>query len=233
MRLSADVRNIFGKRLNASRVAGLVPAELYGFEVKNLHLFVTLKELKKALKEVGENSVIDLQVKGDGKEATHPVLIQGLQKHPVSDELIGVDFYEVDMKKETEANIPVELVGEAPAVKLHAGILVKVLQEIEVRALPINLPSKILVNLSSLTEINQSLMVKDLDLSQFAGKNVKILTEPDSTIVIVKAQMTEEEEAALVAANSTGVDAVKVEAEEKKKAEEANAAVSAEAPAKK
>ncbi|OGM94673.1 hypothetical protein A2524_02095 [Candidatus Wolfebacteria bacterium RIFOXYD12_FULL_48_21] len=206
MELKAEKRVILGSKVHALRTQGLIPAELYGNGKENEHLTVNAKEFAKVLKEAGESTVITIVV---GKEKT-PALIHDVNIDPISDAVMHVDFYAVNMNEEIEAGVAIEFIGEAPAVKAEGGVLVKSMHEIEVRALPANLPHNIEVDLSKLVNIHDSIHVKDLVVK--AG--VKLLADEDAVVVTVVEQAIEEEVVAPVS-----VADVKVEGEEKKKTE--------------
>lgn len=210
MDLAVQKREVFGRGVETLRAAGFIPAELYGHGTANLHLSIPAKDFGKVFKEAGENTVVNVVV--DGKK--HPTLIYNVQYHPVLDTVIHADFYEVHMDEKIKTHIPVEFVGDSPAIKEKSGIVVKAVQEIEVEALPGDLPHMIQVDLGVLTDIGASFHVKDLKTM----KGVEILLDPETTIVTITAQMTVEEEAAL--AGPVDVSEVKVETEEEKAARE-------------
>lgn len=204
MELSVQKREVFGKKAAALRGTGTVPAELYGHGLENLHLSVPAKEFKKTLEKAGESSVVTLNY--DGQKL--PVLIYDVQYHPVSGEVTHVDFYQVRMDETITTSIKVDFVGLPPAEKAFGGILVKAMQEIEVEALPGDLPSEIKVNLNSLAEIGNSIYVKDLKF----GKGVKVLVSPETVVATITAPMAEE----VVEAAPVDLTAIKTEGEEKK-----------------
>lgn len=210
MELKATKRDILGGKTRNLRKQGLVPAELYGREAENLHLSVSEKDFRRVFAEAGESTIIDLEVDGE----IYPVLVNDFQKDPISRNFISVDFYRVRMDEKISAPVDIEIVGEAPAVKEKGGMLVRAMEEAEVEALPANLPHKLIVDVSGLTEIGQSVFVKDI---QTKG-NFRILVSPETVIATVS-EIPEEEEAA-----SVSVESVVVEGEEKraeKKSEEA------------
>lgn len=204
MELLAETRTKLGKSVKALRNQGIVPAVLYGHGVDNMNLSLNGKAFHKVFKDAGENKVITLVV--DGKKM--PVLVHDLNRNYLTDEISHVDFYLVRMDEKIEAPVPIELVGEAPAVKEHGGILNRTMDSIEVEALPGDLPSNFTVDVSVLVELNQSIYVKDL----VVPKNVKVLVDPETVIISVTPPLKEEELAPAVVDVST----VKVETEEKK-----------------
>lgn len=207
MDLVAEKREVFGRAVRQLRTQGLIPAELYGHGLPNLHLSVPAKEFLKVFKEAGENTVVTVVV---GKEKL-PVLIYDVERHPVSDEIMSVDLYQVRMDEKIRANIPLEFMGEAPVVKETIGVLIKSMHEIEVEALPADLPHDIKVDLSGLAELGQSIFVKNLNVP--AG--VKINVDPETVVVSVTAKALEEEKVIEETA-AVSVEQVAVETEEKK-----------------
>lgn len=205
MQLKVEVRDKFGKAVKALRAEGMVPAELYGHGTENQHLAINAKEFDKVFKAAGENTVIDFTVNGKA----HKALIHKVDRNFLHDTVEHVDLYEVRMDEKTRVPVPIELVGEAPAVKALGGILNRTMSEVEVEALPGDLPQKFEVDLSGLTELNQSIYIKELS----APKGVKILTDPEAVIVTITPPLKEEEP---VPAAPADVTAVKVETEEKK-----------------
>lgn len=206
MELSAQTRQIFGKGVKVLRKNGLVPAELYGHNLDNIHLAVPVKEFSRILKQAGESTVIKL--KTEDKEFN--VLVHDVLRNHLTDEFSHIDFYAVKMDEKIKVKVAVVFIGEAPAVKEKNGILVKAIQEIEVEALPADLPHNIEVNLDSLTDIGSTISVKDLKI----GEKVKILVNPEAVIASVIEQKEEE------AAPIVNIEEVKVEGEEKRKEKE-------------
>jgi large subunit ribosomal protein L25 len=223
MELQVQKREKLGRSAKALRAQGLIPAELYGKGLENLHLSVPLKEFKKVFRQAGENTIVDILI--DGKK--HPILINDISYSPLTGGIQSVDFYQVRMDEKIKVGIPLEFVGIAPAIKEKSGILVKALQEVEVEALPADIPRDFKVDLSKLLDIGQSIYVKDLEIYP----DVKILVDPETVVVTITAQITEEEELAAQQAATAGIEEIKVETEEKKEEREAaKAAVEKIAP---
>lgn len=158
-----------------------------------------------------------------------PVIIYDVATDPVSDEIISADLYQVRLDEKVKIKVPLEFTGESSAIKNKNGILVKVMKELEVEALPADIPRSLIVDVSKLEDIGNSVYVKDLKI----GKGVKVSVGPESVVATVTAQMTEEQEAKLAA--EVKPEEIKVEGEEKKterdaaKAAAEAATVSAEA----
>ena len=204
MDLAVEKREKLGKKVRGLRLQGLIPAELYGRGIKNLHLAVSAREFLKVFKEAGENTIVNLLVDEEKK----PVLIHEIKTNYLSGEIDHIDFYEVRLGEKIKAKIPLEFTGEAPAQKSKGGVLNKVVSEIEVEALPSDLPHRFTLSLEGLDDLNKSLYVKDVK----ASPGVKILADPETVIVTVTEPLKEEEKVEAV----PDVAAVKVEVEEKK-----------------
>ena len=185
MELKVEQRESLGKKVKALRRQGVIPAELYGRGIENLHLSVNSKDFNKVYGEAGENTVVNLLIGG----STKPVIIHNVQRNYLNDEVESIDFYEVRMDEAIEANVPIEFIGESLAVKDSGGIIVKAMDEIRVEALPADIPSKITVDLSRLKSLNESIYVKDLPVTE----KYKFLVEPDTVVVTVSEPRPEEE----------------------------------------
>ena len=190
--LKAEKRKVLGRKVKSLRQEGVLPANIFGKKVKSLAIQLSNKDLKGAFKQAGETKVIDLQIKGESK--VRPVLISNLQVHPLSDDFLHVDFHQVDLKEKVTATVPVEFVGEAPAVKEKIGILLMLLNEIEVEALPTELPDKLTLSLDGLKTLEDQLTVANFKVP--AG--VTLLAEKSEIVAKIEPPKTEEEEAPTV-----------------------------------
>ncbi len=184
--LKAEKREVFGKQTKKLRREGLIPAELYGRGVSNIHLSVPAKDFAEAYREAGEHSVLSVEV--DGK--SHPVLIHSVEEDHLSDKILAIDFHEIRMDEKVKAHVPLEFEGEPPAVKELEGILIKNMDEVEVEALPTDLPHSIKVDLSRLSELDQSIYVKDLP----KGNKFEFVADGETAVVSVTAPKEEEVE---------------------------------------
>ncbi|OGZ71939.1 MAG: hypothetical protein A2908_02565 [Candidatus Staskawiczbacteria bacterium RIFCSPLOWO2_01_FULL_38_12b] len=213
--LQATIRNNFGKKARSLKNQGQIPAVVYGPGVKNFSLQVDEKEFKKVLLKAGESSLIELRLDKDplvssGQEKK-PVLIHDIQKDPVSGNIIHIDFYQADLKEEVKVMVPLVFEGTAPAEKDLGGTLNKNMLEIEVKALPQNLPHEIKVAIDSLKTFEDHILVKDLVLP----KDVKVIKDPSEIIASVLApQKVEEELATEIKENVEGVEKVVKEKKE-------------------
>lgn len=186
MELKVQERTIFGKKTRQLRKEGLVPAELFGHGIKNKHFSVSLKDFMKTYKEAGENTVITLI---DEQGEKFPALISEVILDHLSGNVITVDFHHVRKGEKIQAKVPIEFIGEAPATK-QGLILVKVLGEVEIEALPEHMPHRFEVDLSGLKKEGQGIAIHDLKIE----KNIKLLT-PSDTIIVTITELAKEEEA--------------------------------------
>lgn len=220
LELKASPRQEFGKKTNKQRKAGQIPAVIYGHGVKSESLYVPVKDFSNIYKQAGESTLIGLDMAGKKRN----VLIHDLARDPLSEEIIHIDFYQVKMDEKIKAKVPLIFIGESPAVKNEGGVLVKNIQELEIEALPQDLPHHLEVDISGLTAFEDHILIKDLLVSG----SVKILAEPEETIASVQPPRSEEELAALEQKVEAPVEEVKVVGEEEKAAAEEPVA---EAPA--
>jgi len=212
--LKVKKRIVFGKQNKLLREQGFIPAVLYGKKTPACSLQVDTQDFKTVYKEAGDTDIIDLIIEDEKKKQTKSVLIQNVSNHFLDSSLLHVDFFEVEMDKPITAHIPVSFTGESPAVKL-GGVLVKPTSEIEVEALPMDIPHEIIVDISSLADFDQTLYIKDIN---FPSK-VKVLIDENTPVVSVNAPITEEELEKELGQAKT-VEEVEVEGEKKEEEEE-------------
>ncbi len=211
--LKAETRTVTGKQVKKLRREGISPANIYGKGFDSISIQLSTKDFESVYSKAHETGLVDLIV---GKD-THPVLIHNVQRHPISHEAIHVDFYKVNLKEKVKTSIPVVASGEAKAVKDKIGGLMQALNEIEVEALPAELPENIEVSIEHLAAIDDHILVSDLKVPS----GVTILTAPDSTVFRItelisqEAEKLEAEEAAEAeaAAEATVEEGAAVEAE--------------------
>lgn len=214
--LKAQIRLEVGKKTKALRQKGIIPAVLYGPAIKkNLDLQVSVRDFEQALKTAGQTSFVTLNLEEKGKAKNFLVLIHDFQRNSLDSSFTHVDFYQPSLTKEIKVKVPLVFTGESQAVKSLGGTLVKNIQEVEVKALPEKLPHEIKVDISSLDEIGQSILVKDLVIPE----GVKLNKEADEIVVQVQAVEKIEEELAKPVEEK--VEEVKVVEKEKKEEEPA------------
>ncbi len=213
MELKAELRTMKGKQVKTLRKKGVLPAVLYGEGIPTESLSIAYKDFEKAWKAVGESSLLRLDLLGK----THNVLIHDIAFDPLKNTFLHADFYAVRMDRVIRTHVPLEFVGESPAVKNEGGILVKVLHELEAEALPKDLPRTLQVDISKLHLLDARLAVKDISLPQ----GVKIITDEHEVIALIERPRSDEELAALSQAPvAPEVAEVKTEQEVKRETKE-------------
>ena len=187
-KLKVTKRKILGRKIKKLRKEGILPANIYGKKIKSLAVQLPEKEFLVVYKEAGETSIVDLNV-GSEKES-RPVLIANLQTDHVTDAPLHVDFRQVVLTEKTTATIPVELAGEAPAVDQKKGILVQQVDELDVEALPKDLPDKLVISISGLDEVGDTVYVKDIKVDE---KKIEIKADASRIIAKIEPPTKEEE----------------------------------------
>lgn len=209
LKLQAKKRALLGKRVKTLRQEGQIPAVVYGHGVEAKNLTVDYRAFEKLFGKAGESSLVDLEVEG-GEPVK--VLIHEVQFDPMKGTIDHVDFRQVNMKEKLEAEIVLKFVGEAPAVKVNGGMLVRVMDSLAVRCLPGDLVHEIEIDLTKLVNIDDSISVGDLT----PPPGIEFLAKPNDVIVVANAPISEEELASLETKPEADVSTVKVATEEKK-----------------
>lgn len=188
LKLNAIYREKQGKgESKRMRKAGMIPGILYGPRTSPLSIAVKSSELNRLLTAKRESILVDLEILKNGSKETKIVMIKEIQRHPVKDDVIHVDLYEVAMDVSIRIEIPVHLVGKAIGVE-QGGIVEHILRTIEIECLPTDIPESIEVDISHL-EIGDSIHVRDIK----PPKGVRIVEDPSSTVVAIVAPEVEEE----------------------------------------
>lgn len=212
--VNASKRELLGKKVKQLRAEGMIPAVLYGRSIEPTPIQIEALSLTSAMKEARGNRLIEIQI---GKDGPHTVLVRDIQHDVITQKILHADFYEVIMTERITAEIPLALRGEAPAVRRGEGMLLTELSSVTVECLPGDLPEEIEVDLGGLEEVDHSIFIGDLRLSD----DVRVLTDPEDLIVkvlplreeeIIEEEVEVEEEAELV--DEEGEIAEEGEAEE-------------------
>lgn len=182
--LMAEPRDIHGKKVKRLRREGMIPGVVYGPVVDGtVSVSVNDRDFNKFFMAHGHSTIFSL--KWDGGD--QPVLIREVQRDPVRQDYLHIDFFAPNMKVKLRQNISVSLSGD---VDVSGGVLQQALTELEVEALPSDLPSEITVDISSLTEIHDTVTIADIP----AMDNVEIITDVDTVIASIIAEAVEPEE---------------------------------------
>ena len=186
--IQASKREVTGKKVGALRRQGKLPGVMYGRHLEPTPILMDLREASKALFKLSASSIVTIEL--DGEE--FPVLVREKQRDFIKNILKHVDFQVVSMKEKIRSMVTVELIGVSPAVKNFNGVVVQNLNQIEIEALPQDLPERLELDMEKLDVIGSSLLVSDLDVSD----EVTILSSLDEPVVVITgaAQEIEEEE---------------------------------------
>ncbi len=171
-----------------SRSTGMIPGVFYGPKAPSTSIEVNGSEFKKAFRKAGESTIVTLT----GVDEEHDALIHDVTRDPISGDVTHVDFYVIEKGKKVQVHTQLEFVGEAPAVKTLGGILTKVMHEVEIEALPKDLPHSIEVDISSLVDFDSQIKVSDIKLP--AG--VSILSDADEVVALASKPKEETDEVA-------------------------------------
>ena len=186
--LEASLRDILGKKARFLRRQGITPTHLYGHNVESLPLQCDRATLEQIIAQAGATRIINLEIKGDKKPKG--VFVREIQRDEITDELLHVDFYQVKMTEKMKVDVPIVLVGDAPAMKLKGRTLMQPLSSLSIECLPDQIPPTIEVDLSPLEELEQSIYVSDIVLNP----GITLLTLPEQMVVKVSEVFVEEEE---------------------------------------
>lgn len=203
--ISATLRVITGRKTNAIRAEGNVPAVVYGFNTEPTNITINQNAFIKAFDAAGSSTVVDLSV----EDRVIQVLIGEVQRDPINDFIVHVDFRAVDPNQKIEARIPLTLEGVAPAAKELGGTLLQSLDEVEVFSLPSALVHEIVVDVTVLKTFDDVFRVSDLVVPE----GIEIQTEPDVAVASVQPPRSEEELASLDEAVVEDVSKVEVSTE--------------------
>jgi len=175
LQLEANKRTNIGKTVKNLRKEGVVPGTVYGKTTEAITVQVNIEKFTHTYRQAGETGVISLSIDGEN----HPVLVKNVQIDPVSGNVLHIEFHQVNLKEKIKANIPLLITGESLAIKEKTGTLLQLLNEVEVEALPTDLPEHIEVDITSLANVNDHMLVKDLSIPE----KVELMTDPDIMVV--------------------------------------------------
>lgn len=175
--LAAQKRTVLGRKVNSLRREGIIPAHVFGHKVPTIHVQVKKADFAKVFEQAGETGIVDLAVDG----TKHPTLIRNVQTHPVTDEPLHIDFYQVNLAEKVKVDVPLEITGEAPAVGKKIGLLLTPVSEIEIEALPTDIPENIQVDISKLENVGDEIKIKDLPIDK-----TKIEVQVDEELVVAQ-----------------------------------------------
>ncbi|MCC6934367.1 MAG: 50S ribosomal protein L25 [Candidatus Yanofskybacteria bacterium] len=211
LELEASTRDIVGSRVRQLRATGVVPAVLYGKGQEAMSVQVSGKEFDGIFRKAGESTLVYLKVGGQ----SYPTIIKEVERDALTGETLHADFYKVSLTEKIKAMVPVVFVGESPAVKELKAIFVRNVNELEVEALPQNLPHEVTVDVSSLKNFGDQITLGDVNVD-----DAVLVGGADEIIATVQEPKSEAELEAELAAPTTDVSAVEEIKKEEKPAEE-------------
>ena len=188
--LKAEERTILGKKVKILRRQGIIPAHVFGKKTETEHVAVLARDFARVYDTAGESGLIDLKI---GAEKVRPVLIRDVQVDPVRGATLHVDFYQPNLEEKIEAAvnvwIPLELTGEEPEV-VHTGeaVVIQPMNEVEVEALPAELPEKLVVDISKLKQIDDTVTISELGIPE----GVTILADAEAVVAKLDNAVSEE-----------------------------------------
>lgn len=186
--LQATKREVLGKKTRFLRRQGITPTHLFGHNLKSLALQCDTAKLQRIITQAGTTRLIALEI--DEDKQPRSIFIREIQRDEINRQLLHVDFYQVRKKEKIKADVPIVMVGEAPAMQIRGRMLTHALTSISVECLPDKVPPQIEIDLNRLEEVEQAIYVSDIALSP----DITLLTDPTQLIVKVSKVVVEEEE---------------------------------------
>lgn len=183
--LKAVKRDITGRKVARLRREGVLPGNVYGKKMESVAVQLPVADFQKAFAQTGETGLLELQV----DKKTYPVLIHNVQRDSVTEQLLHADFHQVDLKEKITATVPVEFTGESPIEKSGEGIIVHQMNEVEVEALPADLPEKFIIDISGLLKVDDAIKVGELAIDK---TKVEIKEDAERIVVSVAPPAKEE-----------------------------------------
>lgn len=184
--LKVSPREVLGKKVKALRRGGVIPANIYGHALESVAIQITKDDLVHLLHSAGRNEIVYLRL--DGEEA-RPTFLRQIQRNPVTDAILHVDFYQISLKEKVRMEVRLVMVGTAPAEQTHGGTLLHSLDRVAVEGLPTEIPSVIEVDVSGLDEIDAAIHVRDLSVPD----EITVLSDPDQVVAKVAPPQVEKE----------------------------------------
>ena len=206
--LSLSQRAVTGKKVKQLRKRGILPVHMYGSGIESMSLQAEAGELRRLLPRVGTNIPVTVQI--DGSDDENICFVRDVQRHPVTEDLLHIDFIRVDVTQTISAEVPITLVGSAPATQ-QGGTLLQPLTTLLVEALPMDIPASVEADISGLDDFEKSIVVSDIAVAD----NVAVLTDSDEFVARVSPPRVETDTFDLVDEEESEEGAEGEETEEK------------------
>ena len=176
--LSLSQRTVTGKKVKQLRRQGILPVHMYGRGIDSMSLQGVARDLRRLLPRIGTN--IPVSVRVEGNEGENVCFVRDVQRHPVTEDLLHIDFIRVDVTQTISAEVPIALIGSAPATQ-QGGTLLQPLTSLLVEALPMDIPATVEADVSGLDDFEKSIVVRDIPIAD----NVTVLTDRDEFVARV------------------------------------------------
>ena len=192
LELQATTREILGKKVRFLRRRGITPVHLFGPDVESMALQCDTAQLQRVLAQAGKTKLVGLWL--DEAKKLRSVLVRELQRDARTGDLLHVDFYQVRMAEAVRVDVPIVLVGEAPALRFKENMVAQELSSLTIECLPDEIPPHIELDLSPLTEAEQAIRVQDIELDE----GVTVLNDPEHIVAKITARPAEKVEEVVV-----------------------------------
>lgn len=186
--LRATTREVLGKKVRFLRREGITPVHLFGHDIESVALQCDTTQLQRILAQAGRSRLIGLRL--DKAKKPRNVVVREIRREPRTGELLHVDFYQVRMEEKIKVEVPIVLVGEAPALESRENMLMPELSSLTIECLPDEIPPSIELDISSLTEAEQAIQVKDIALDE----GITVFDDPEHIVVKISALPVEKVE---------------------------------------
>jgi large subunit ribosomal protein L25 len=188
-------RTVLGKKVAALRRSGHTPANIFGHKLESTAVQADTVALTQLLKGMTRNAILNLSVEGEG--APRSVVIRAISRDPVSTQILHVDFYQINMTEKMRADVKIVLTGTSEAVTTFGGVLLQTLESISVEALPSDIPTQFVADVSLITQLEGALHVRDLAIDT---SKMTLMTDPEVVVARVASPRVATEETPVVAA---------------------------------
>ena len=207
LELEASKRDVTGKKVRFLRRQGIIPANIYGHGIDSTSINVDAKSLKHLLAHAGKTDLISLKV--DDSKSPVKVLMREVQRNPLTDEPLHVDFYQVRMTEKIKTDVPLVFIGEAPVLKnVKNSSMLHLIDSVHIEALPDDLPHSFEIDVSNIEELDQAIYIKDIPL----GHGITLLSDPEQ--MVIKVAEVRKEEVIEVPVEAEAAEEIVGEAEE-------------------
>ncbi len=199
--LKVNSRGVLGKKVRFLRRQGITPVHLFGHGIESLSLQCDTVGLHRVLAEAGHTRLVNIKI--DNEKKLRAVVVRDIQSEPLTGETLHVDFYQVEMAEQVRIEVPIVLIGEAPALKQKGNTMVHELSTLTVECLPGQIPDSVELDIGSLAESDQVVRVKDIEI----GKDVTTISDPELVVVRISARPVEKIEEVMEAVEAEGAPA--------------------------